>query len=92
MCEPETLRGLARRTGLPASWLRAEVEAGRIPALRAGRRILFHPDVVNEVLLQRAAMGHEAPDQANSPQSDRGGLAPEMKPTVDHKQEEDGDG
>lgn len=53
-----TLRMLARRFkryGLSAAWLRAEAEAGRIPCLRAGRRMLFDADAVEAVLIQRAA-------------------------------------
>jgi hypothetical protein len=47
--------GLARRLGLPAAWLKAEAKAGRIPSLRAGRRLLFNPEAVERVLLERAA-------------------------------------
>lgn len=60
-----TVRGLADRLKLPAAWLRTEAEAGRIPSLRAGRRLLFNPTAVERVLLNRAAgmnlegAGHE---------------------------------
>ena len=46
---------LARRLRLPAAWLKAEAKAGRIPALRAGRRLLFNAEAVELVLLDRAA-------------------------------------
>ena len=52
-----TLRMLAqrfKRYGLTFDWLRAEAEAGRIPCLKAGRRLLFDPEAVEAVLLQRA--------------------------------------
>ena len=49
------LMGLARRFHLPAAWLKAEAKAGRIPVLRAGRRLLFNPEAVERVLLDRAA-------------------------------------
>ena len=52
-----TLRMLARRYtrhGLTTSWLKAEAEAGRIPCLRAGRRLLFDPLAVDQALLARA--------------------------------------
>ena len=51
--------GLSRRLRLPADWLKAEAQAGRIPCLRAGRRTLFNPDAVERVLLERAAKGAE---------------------------------
>jgi hypothetical protein len=47
--------GLARRLGLAANWLRAEAIAGRIPALRAGRRLLFSVSAVERALLDRAS-------------------------------------
>lgn len=50
-----TLRMLARHLRVTAAWLRAEAEAGRIPCLRAGRRLLFNPEAVKRVLLKRAA-------------------------------------
>ena len=50
-----TLHGLAKQLRLPAVWLKAEVEAGRIPVLRAGRRLLFNSEAVERVLLDRAA-------------------------------------
>lgn len=52
-----TLRMLARRFkrfGLSAAWLKSEAEAGRIPCLKAGRRMLFDADAVEAVLIQRA--------------------------------------
>jgi len=39
---------------VPVSWLLAEAEAGRIPALRAGRAWLCDPDAVEAELLTRA--------------------------------------
>ena len=50
-----SVRGLADRLKLPASWLKSEAEAGRIPSLRAGRRLLFNPEAVERALLKRAA-------------------------------------
>jgi hypothetical protein len=52
-----TLRMLAERLkpfGLTQAWLKAEAEAGRIPCFRAGRRMLFDPEAVEQALLQRA--------------------------------------
>lgn len=46
---------LARRLRVPASWLRSEADAGRLPCLRAGRRYLFDAYTVERVLLARAA-------------------------------------
>jgi hypothetical protein len=50
-----SLRGLTERFKLPAAWLKAEALAGRIPSLRVGRRLLFNPEAVEHVLLERAA-------------------------------------
>ena len=51
---PETLNQLARRTLLPAAWLKQEAEAGNLPCLRVGRRFLFAPEAVNHALLELA--------------------------------------
>ena len=48
------IRGLSQYTGLPDAWLRAEAVAGRIPCLRVGRRLLFHPESVEQALLANA--------------------------------------
>lgn len=49
---------VARRLHIPANWLRSEVEAGRIPHLKAGKRaILLNPDVVEKLLVERASKG-----------------------------------
>lgn len=37
--------------------MRQEAEAGRVPALRAGKRFLFDVAAVRKVLLTRAARG-----------------------------------
>jgi hypothetical protein len=44
----------ARLLHVPAAWLRAEAEAGRIPHLRAGKVLLFDPDLVEKLLIERA--------------------------------------
>ncbi|MBN1514322.1 MAG: hypothetical protein JXB13_20065 [Phycisphaerae bacterium] len=43
-----------RRFGLPTAWLKAEAEAGRLPCLRAGQRMLFDSEAVEAALLNRA--------------------------------------
>lgn len=48
-----TLQSLAQRLGLPAAWLKSEAEAGRIPSLRAGRRLAFNHEQVEAALLRR---------------------------------------
>jgi len=50
---PLNLGPMARRVRVPAKWLRAEAEAGRIPHLRAGSAFLFDPGVVERLLLER---------------------------------------
>lgn len=46
---------LARHLGVPASWLRVEADAGRLPAIRAGSQRLFNLEVVERILAERAA-------------------------------------
>lgn len=43
------------RLGVPREWLRREALDGRVPCLRAGRRLLFDPESVERVLVARAA-------------------------------------
>ena len=52
----------ARRIGVPVEWLRREVAAGRIPALRIGRQILLNPAAVQTELLSRATTELSAVD------------------------------
>jgi hypothetical protein len=52
-----TLHTLSRRLGLPAAWIKAEAKAGRIPSLRAGRRLMFNPGAVESILIERAKAG-----------------------------------
>ena len=48
------LHALSRQLGLPAAWIKVEAEAGRIPHLRAGRRLMFNSDAVERILIDRA--------------------------------------
>lgn len=48
---------MARRLRVPVKWLRQEAEAGRVPHLKADKAILFDPDTVENVLLERARQG-----------------------------------
>ncbi len=52
---PLKLSEMARRLGVSVSWLRQEAEAGRLPHLRAERGILFDPETIERMLLERAA-------------------------------------
>jgi hypothetical protein len=52
--EPLPLNKAARCLRVPSKWLREEVEAGRLPALRAGRAILIHIPTVAKLLSKRA--------------------------------------
>ena len=49
------LNAMAHRLRVTTKWLREEAEAGRVPCLRAGDRLLFHPPTVLLVLVARAA-------------------------------------
>ena len=48
------LQNGARELRVPIAWLREEVEAGRVPSLRAGRRLLIHLPTVRRLLVERA--------------------------------------
>jgi hypothetical protein len=48
------LNVVARRLRVPVRWLRAEAEAGRVPALPAGNQFLCDPQAVEAALLERA--------------------------------------
>lgn len=49
------LGNMARRLGVTSAWLRREALAGRVPALQADSRLLFVPEIVEQVLAERAA-------------------------------------
>jgi len=51
--KPLYLGAMARRLRVPATWLRAEADAGRIPHLRAGSALLFDPEVVERIVFDR---------------------------------------
>jgi excisionase family DNA binding protein len=53
--EVVTVREYARRFSVPLGWLRAQIRAGLIPHLRAGRRILLNPTAVSEALSRMAS-------------------------------------
>lgn len=54
------LGAMAARLRVPQKWLRGEAEAGRVPHLKAGQRLLFDPETVERVLLERARQDQEA--------------------------------
>lgn len=55
-----TLHDLAEILHLPAVWLKDEALAGRIPALRVGRRLRFNAGAVEQALAERAACDPKA--------------------------------
>ena len=44
----------AAQLGVPAGWLREEIDAGRLPHLRAGRSMRCNPEAVAQALDERA--------------------------------------
>jgi hypothetical protein len=50
-----TLPRAARACGVPAKWLKAEAEAGRVPCLKAEQRYLFNAIALQEALAVAAA-------------------------------------
>lgn len=53
------LSAVARQLRVPIRWLKAEAEAGRVPALRAGSQFLCDPSAVEAALLERARITAE---------------------------------
>ena len=51
------LNAMARRLRVTQGWLRTEAESGRLPCLKADKRILFAPSAVERVLAERASTG-----------------------------------
>jgi len=51
----EPVNVVASRLGVPASWLKAEAIAERLPSLRLGKRILCNAEQVELALLEKAA-------------------------------------
>lgn len=56
----------AARLGVPASWLRQLVDAGKIPHLRAGRRLLVNLGHVEQALFERAKAARGEPASASA--------------------------
>jgi len=54
--EPLPLNLAARCLRIPARWLREEIDAGRVPALIAGRSVLVHVPTVAVLLADRAKL------------------------------------
>jgi hypothetical protein len=55
MSELCSLGQMAGEIGVTQGWLRTEADAGRVPCLRAGKRYLFSPEAVFDVLARLAA-------------------------------------
>jgi hypothetical protein len=55
-----TLNRLAQRLKIPAKWLRAEADAGRIPCLKIGCRYYFNVPAVLEAISILAANTRQA--------------------------------
>jgi hypothetical protein len=45
---------MGRRLGVDPKWLCAELRAGRLPGVEAGKTALFDPEVVERLLAERA--------------------------------------
>lgn len=54
-----SVRAAARRLGVPEAWLKREAREGRVPVLRAGRRLLFDVAAVEQTLAERAQEAHQ---------------------------------
>jgi hypothetical protein len=51
------LGAMARQLGVEPRWLRIEAETGRLPHVKAGRTLLFNPNVAEQLLIERASKG-----------------------------------
>lgn len=59
-------RIVADELGVPRHWLEKEAREGRLPSLRAGRRLLFDAGAVEEALRERTKAS-AAPVQVEVP-------------------------
>jgi excisionase family DNA binding protein len=50
-----TMPSLCQKLDLPVKWVRRETTAGRLPAIRIGRRICFNVEAIKEFLRDRAS-------------------------------------
>jgi hypothetical protein len=48
------LKTIARQIGVPAAWLRREADAGRVPFLRIGRRLLGDAEAIRKLIADRS--------------------------------------
>ncbi len=53
----------AVKLGVPVEWLRTEAVAGRLPALKIGRRLLFNVAAVHQALQDRGRSVAGGPDR-----------------------------
>jgi hypothetical protein len=70
MDELLSLGRMARRLGVTQDWLRTEAEAGRVPCLKADRRLLFNPTAVQADLAVKAARVRQGVHDKPSPLCD----------------------
>lgn len=49
-----TIHDLSRRMGLPKTYLLREANAGRLPCIRTGRRLMFHLESTERLLREHA--------------------------------------
>ena len=61
------LGSMAHQLRVTTKWLRNEAESGRVPYLKADRRLLFDPETIERLLLERASAGSEPKPKANAP-------------------------
>lgn len=56
----ETVQELARALRLPAAWVKREAQAGRLPCIQVGRRLMFCREDVIQSLSSRAHIEADA--------------------------------
>ena len=61
-----SLANAAKSLGVKSSWLKQEAEAGRVPCLDVGDRLLFNVPAVENVLVERAKVERLQPHNGDS--------------------------
>lgn len=59
-----SLPELAQVLGLPVTWLRRAAREGKLPHLLVGRRLMFDPAAVEQVLAQFDSLGGRRPGES----------------------------
>lgn len=62
---------MAKQLGVSKDWLQSEAEAGRVPCLNAGGKLLFHQHVVIKVIEELASKTPQESHSHSSKEADQ---------------------